>query len=131
MTAFDEYIKFAKFRLNTLRDIKSKRHNKLVLRDIDKEMTRIANSINRGYTLGSIREDVLTGLYRPYRYFDITWSEINNDRDLNVVITRGSHSITVTDENWSQFRTWCCLWKVTRPETFEECENPEFYSRWW
>lgn len=128
---FDSYIQFAKFRVHTVHDIKSKRSKEAVFKDIDKEMTRICNSIQKGYTLGSIRHDVLSGLYRPYRYFDITWTEINNDRDLNVVITRGSSSITVTEDNWGQFCMWCTKWKVKRPSTLDECDDINFYTRWW
>lgn len=128
---FDDYINFAKFRVHTVNDIKTKRSRDKVFKDIDKEMTRICNSIKKGYTLGSIRDDVLGGLYRPYRYFDITWSNINNDRDLNVVITRGTSSITVTEDNWNQFCMWCNHWNVKRPSTPNECLDISFYSRWW
>ncbi|AEV89736.1 hypothetical protein OBP_299 [Pseudomonas phage OBP] len=128
---FEDYIKFAKFRIHTLNDIKSKRTPKAILHDIDKEMTRICNSIKKGYTLGSIRQDVMNGLYRPYRYFDITWTAINNDRDLSVVITRGTSSITITEENWSKFCMWCNHWNVERPATMEACDDVNYYNRWW
>lgn len=128
---FELYILFSKFRVNTFNSIKSKRRPELVLRDIDKTLTRIANSIEKGYTLSN-RFDVWNNEeYRPYPYFKITWSEINDPRDMTVTITRGALSITITQEIWSKFHTWATKWKVEKPVTLEACEDINYYTRWW
>lgn len=127
---FDLYIKFAEFRVNTFNSIKSKRSAELVYRDIDKVFVRIANSINKGYTLSN-RHDVFYGEYRPYPYFEITWSRINTDRDLVVTITRNDFSLTITEDSWNKFIVWCTKWKPAKPATLEACKDTNYYTRWW
>lgn len=125
------YKDFARFRILSLLNIKSKRTPDKVLADIDKELKRICNSVIKGYTLSSHPDYPVGETYRPYKYFDITWSDISNEFDLNVVITRGSSSITITEENWTQFMVWCTKWKKAKPETIEQCEDVQFYLNWW
>jgi len=48
---FELYRLFSEFRVMTFNSIKSKRSAELVFRDIDKVFVRIANSIEKGYTL--------------------------------------------------------------------------------
>lgn len=143
------YKELAIFRVNTVKDvgIRSKRSPKLIRESFDKELTRIANSIQKGYTLGSNR---ISELYRPYKYFNITVSVINhpevdredkavwakvyrstNPPEIKIIITRGEFSITITDENINKLLSWCNGWKIRKPETLEECEDINFYQRWW
>jgi len=142
----DYYKEFSRFRVNTLHSIKSKRDPKHIFRDIDKELVRIANSINKGYTLGAIRYKDYNELYRPYRYFEITWTRIEmelantlgvrqidfyNSASLDVVIARGDLRLRITEENWTKFFVWATQWKAAKPKTLEECEVEDFYKRWW
>lgn len=129
--SMEVYKSFARFRLLALANIKSKRKPEQVLVDIDKELKRICNSIIKGYTLSNAPEYPVAETYRPYKYFDITWSTINNEFDLNVVITRGSSSINITEANWSQFMMWCNKWKIDKPAEIEQCEDVRFYMNWW
>jgi len=127
------YKDYAKFRVRTCESImeRSKRSSDKIYKDIDKEMLRIANSIQRGYTLGSIRHDVEKGEYRPYRYFDITFTDIHNPLNLSVTIERNGYAITITEDSLSEFVVWCTKWKVKKPETIDQCLDDSFYSRWW
>lgn len=138
----DIYKTFARFRVLTMMSIKTKRHPSLVFKDIDKEMVRICNSINKSRTLGPIKTIAPGEIYRPYRYFDITHTDINNSlgmkqvdlghrASLNVVIARNDFKIEINDENWTKFWIWATQWNVTRPSTLEECEDISFYTRWW
>ena len=128
---FDLYIEFSKFRVNTFNSIKSKRKAELVFKDIDKTLTRIANSIHKGYTLANRFSPFDHQEYRPYPYFEITWSEIDNPRNMTVTITRGVFSITITQDSWSKFHVWATKWKAIKPVTLEECDDINFYTRWW
>lgn len=128
---FDLYKYFSQFRVNVHGTIKSKRAPELVYRDIDKTLARIANSIAKGYTLSN-EFRLFEGEYRPYPYFEITWSEIKNERNMEVVISRGDMSITITQERWSKFYIWATKWNIPKPVNLLECEDIEqFYSRWW
>ncbi|EBY9763872.1 hypothetical protein D5W64_12235 [Salmonella enterica subsp. enterica serovar Saintpaul] len=128
---FEMYKHFSEFRVNVHGTIKSKRDPKLVYRDIDKTLARIANSIKKGYTLpNQVRP--CEAEYRPYPYFEITWSEINNDRNFEVVISRGVMSIMINQDNWSKFYIWATKWNIRKPENLLECEDVmQFYMRWW
>lgn len=127
---FDLYILFSEFRVMTFNSIKSKRSDALVFRDIDKVFTRIANSIEKGYTLSN-KYDPFYGEYRPYPYFKIIWSRIDNDRSMMVTISRQDFSLTITEESWSKFIVWCTKWKVAKPTTMEACKDINHYTRWW
>lgn len=128
--SIQNYKEFAKFRVLTLSNIKTKRTTDLVLKDIDKELRRISNSIVKGYTLPNYNPNNQPG-YKPYKYFEISWSEIENEFDLNVVITRGAISLVITPDNWASFDVWCSKWKKEKPKTLAECEMLNFYDRWW
>lgn len=146
MTDIDIYKSFARFRVLTMMSIKSKRSADAIFKDIDKEMVRLCNSINKSYTLGAICSKGPGEVYRPYRYFDVTHTDIHTgitekfgirqaelgDRAaMNVTITRNNFKIQITEENWTKFYIWATKWNVERPKTLEECENIEFYTRWW
>lgn len=153
MAESDFYKKLARFRVHTVNAVRrrSKRSSKLISQSFDEELTRIANSIQNGYTLGPQRMSAMGELYRPYKYLDVSVTSINHpelsvnqpDRRwkniykpthppaIHVVITRGSYSITVTDENIGKLIAWCKGWRVTKPETLAECEDESFYQRWW
>lgn len=127
---FALYQLFSEFRVLTFNSIKSKRRDELVFRDIDAVFTRIANSIQKGYTLQN-KYDPFYGEYRPYPYFKITWSRIDNDRSLQVTITRKDFSLTITEDSWSKFIVWCTKWRVSKPSTMEACKDTNYYIRWW
>lgn len=146
------YKELAIFRVNTVKDIgkRSKRSPKLIYDSFDKELTRIANSIQKGYTLGSNRITEIKEFYRPYKYFNIMVSVLNhpevdrgnkdawakvyrstNPPEIKIIITRGEFNITITDEEINKLMAWCNGWKIRKPATLEECENVNFYQRWW
>lgn len=149
----DFYKELAKLRVYTVNSVleRSKRSSKQVSEDFDKELTRIANSIQNGYTLGAQRMSAMGELYRPYKYLNVTMTSINHpelsvvqpDRKwkniykpthppaICVVITRGSVSVTVTDETISKLIAWSKSWRKQKPTTFEECEQDHFYQQWW
>ncbi|QYN80091.1 hypothetical protein PQD71_gp235 [Kosakonia phage Kc263] len=146
MTDIDIYKQFARFRVLTMMSIKSKRSAEAIFKDIDKEMVRLANTINKSYTLGPVRITAPGELYRPYRYFNITHTDIEDKipmqfglrqvdiaryAAMTVVIARNDFKIEINDENWSKFFIWATKWKVARPKTLEECEDNNFYTRWW
>lgn len=149
----DFYKELARFRLGTINSVRrrSKRTYNLICRSFDEELTRIANSIQNGYTLGPQRMSAMGELYRPYKYLNVSMTSINHpelsvtgqDRQwkdiykathppsIQVVISRGSYSVTVTDENINKLLAWCKSWRIRKPDTFEECEDESFYQRWW
>jgi hypothetical protein len=145
----DFYKELAKLRLITAHSImeRSKRPLSAILKSVDSELTRIANSINKGYTLGPTRIKEVGELYRPYKYFNLTTSLIQyhdefshsgkmfsfpmRSPEIEVKITRGSVNVVVTDENLSQLMAFCTKWKVEKPTTLEDCNQDHFYMRWW
>lgn len=149
----DFYAELARFRIYTMQSVseRSKRSPNQIYASFDKELTRIANSIQKGYTLGAQRMTKMNELYRPYRYVDLSMTVLNHPQldfehpsikwidvykpthppEIKVVITRGSESIIVTDENISKLVVWCKQWKIRKPETMDECEDINFYLRWW
>lgn len=133
--SLENYKRFSLFRVNTLNSITTKRKKEDVLKDIDYTLGRIANSIQKGYTLSN--QHVGDDDYRPYPYFNIAWSSINNDRDLVVRISRrvpkvcSIYTLEINEDNWYQFLMWATKWKVKKPETLSECEDNDFYQRWW
>jgi hypothetical protein len=149
----DFYKELARFRIITVNSVKSrsKRSLELIYRSFDEELTRIANSIQNGYTLGAQRITAMGELYRPYKYLDITITAINHPElsvvqqdphwkciykathppEIYVEISRGSHSVKVTDENINKLLAWCKSWRIRKPETLEECNDESFYQRWW
>lgn len=133
--SLENYKRFSLFRVNTLNSITTKRKKEDVLKDIDYTLGRIANSIQKGYTLSN--QHVGVDDYRPYPYFNIAWSSINNDRDLVVRISRrvpkvcSIYTLEINEDNWYQFLMWATKWKVKKPETLSECEDNDFYQRWW
>lgn len=140
------YKQFARFRVLTMMSIKSKRSADAIFKDIDKEMVRLANTINKSYTLGPIRVTAPGELYRPYRYFNVTHTDIEtkipmqfgicqidlaHHAAMNVIIARNDFKIVINDENWTKFFVWATQWKAAKPKTLEECEVEDFYRRWW
>lgn len=125
------YKHFSQFRVHVHGTIKSKRAPELVYRDIDRTLARIAKSITRGYTLSN-EARLFETEYRPYPYFEITWSEINNPRNMHVEISRGDMKLVITQENFQKFFIWACKWNIEKPFNLLECEDFErFYMRWW
>jgi len=149
----DFYKELARLRIYTINSVleRSKRSSKQISADLDKELTRIANSIQNGYTLGAQRMSAMGELYRPYKYLNVSMTSINHPElsvvkqerqwkniykdthppAIHVVITRGSCSVTVTDENINKLIAWCKSWRIRKPDTLEECEDESFYRRWW
>lgn len=129
-SVIDTYRDLARFRINTFDSIKTKRAKKLVFRDIDRSLARIANSIQRGYTLKN-QADSWGDLYRPYPYFEVTRSEIHSQVDVYVRIRRGEFFIDINEDSLPTLLMWCNKWRVRKPETMEEYENFEFNLQWW
>lgn len=149
----DFYKKLAKLRVYTISSIleRSKRSRNQISDSFDKELTRIANSIKNGYTLGSQRINAMGETYRPYKYLNLTetiidhpelsveqpdrrWKDIykaTHPPAIQVTITRGSCSVTVTEENINKLLVWCNDWRKHKPETLDECEDEDFYQAWW
>lgn len=149
----DFYKELAKLRIYTISSVlkRSKRSRDQVSASFNEDLTRIANSIQNGYTLGPRRITAMGDLCRPYKYLNVAiteiehpelsvvkqerqWKDIYKDTHppaIHVVITRGSYSVKVTDENINKLLAWCKSWRKQKPETFEECEDESFYQRWW
>lgn len=145
----DFYKDVAKLRLITADGImqRSKRAREAILKSVDAELTRIANSVKKGYTLGPNRMEEVGEFYRPYKYFNIKLTVIQDltefeshgvkiqhalyAPEMTVKITRGDFTLTITEENINQLHVWCNHWKAVKPNTIEECDDDKFYMRWW
>lgn len=149
----DFYKAVARLRVVTVNSVleRSKRSPEQVRASFDKELTRIANSIQKGYTLGPRRMTAMQELYRPYKYVDLTMNIFNHPEldfthpsirwrdvykpsyppEIAIIIKRGSEKLKVTDEDIGKLLSWCTAWKTRKPETLEECNDDEFYKRWW
>lgn len=149
----DFYKELARLRIYTAKAVRvrSKRSMRMILQSFDEELTRIANSIKNGYTLGAQRVNAMGETYRPYKYLNLTetviehpelsvvqqdrrWKDIYKDTHppaIQVTITRGQSSVVVTEENINKLLAWCTGWRKRKPETLEECEDESFYQHWW
>lgn len=129
------YGELAKFRVNTWFNIETHRDQDKVYASIDKTLTRICNSIRKGYAL---KDRVRAGqeILRRYPYFEVTIADIYSQRELEVVITRrlrhSSMSITINEDNIGQFEAWCKDWRLDlKPKNFLELAKFNPNQRYW
>lgn len=149
----DFYKELARLRVYTVNSVleRSKRSRKQVSDSFDSELTRIANSIQKGYTLGGNRLNAMKELYRPYKYVEVTITEIaqpqldydhpnikyqqifkpTHPSDVKVEIVRGGTRVLITEDNIGKLIAWTKSWRKQKPETLEQCEDEEFYRAWW
>lgn len=149
----DFYKELAKLRVYTINSVleRSKRSRKQVSDSFDRELTRIANSIQKGYTLGGNRLNAMEELYRPYKYVEVTLTMISQPQldydhpnmkfqqvfrpthptDVKVEIVRGNTRVLITEDNIGKLIAWTKSWRKQKPETLEQCEDEGFYQAWW
>lgn len=129
------YTELAKFRVLTCIGMKTTRSSDAVYRTIDNTLTRICNSIKKGYALKD-RAKAFGEIQRRYPYFEVTIADIYSQRDMEVVIRRrtenSSISITVTEDNLGKFEAWCNVWSpAKKPKTLEELAEFNPNQRYW